>query len=89
MSLREVNIRLIKSIRMKKCDSHRMDFRDIYYLGPSTKIYRTSIVVKSDKNKKYLHEDMQILAKIFMTRAQFGHDGWEFSFFTIKVHQKR
>jgi len=37
MALREVNISLIMSVRMKQCDSHRTDFRGIYYLGLSTK----------------------------------------------------
>ena len=66
MPLREVNINLI----MKQCDSHRTDFRGIYYLGLSTKICPTSIVVKSSKNKKYLHEDVQILENILMIRTQ-------------------
>jgi hypothetical protein len=70
MHLREVNISLIKSVRIKHCNSHRTDFRGIYYLGLSTKICPTSIVVKSGKNKKYLHEDVQILEKILMIRTQ-------------------
>ena len=67
MPLREV------SVRMEPCDSHRTDFRGIYYLGLSTKICPTSIVVKSGKNKKHLHEDVQILVKSLMSRTQHSN----------------
>jgi hypothetical protein len=70
MLLREVNVSLILSVRMKQCDSHRTDFRGICYLGLSSKICPISIVAKSGKNKKYLHEDLQILEKILMIRTQ-------------------
>jgi hypothetical protein len=73
MPLREVNIILIMSVRMKQCDSHRTDYRGIYYLGLSTRICPTSIVVKSGKIKKYLHEDVQISEKSLVTRTQ--HSG--------------
>ena len=59
-----------KSVCLKQCDSHRTDFRGIYYLGLSTKICSTSIVAKSGKNKKYLHEDLQILEKNLMIRTR-------------------
>jgi len=59
-ALREVTISLIRSVHMKQCASHRTDFRGMYYLGRSTKICPTSVVVKSVKNKKYLREDVEI-----------------------------
>jgi hypothetical protein len=70
MPLGEVNINLINSVHMKQCDFHRTDFRGICYLGLSTKSCPTSIVVKSGKNKKYLHEDVQILEKSLMIRTK-------------------
>ena len=74
MPLREVNISLIMFVRKKQCDSHRTDFRGICYLGLSTKICPTSIVVKSGKNKKkYLHADVQILEKILISRTEHSN----------------
>ena len=84
MPLREVNISLIMSVRMEQRDSHRPDFGEIYYLGLSTRICPTSIAVKSGKNEKYNHEDVQNFIENFDEQSTtVDHDRWKISLFTI------